>query len=834
MKPHLSLISSLILCLLYNSIKAQPNTKITPHDPNHGMEIRGKVADESHQAVPFATVTLLKAKDSSLVKGDISDQEGNYDFTEIPNGKYLVSASVIGMIKTYSQPFTLDDSKKILNISDLILKQNTNLLKGVSITASKPFIQREIDKTVVNVENSIVSAGSNAWEILEKSPGVTVDNSNNTVRLQGKTGVQIYIDGRPTYLSSDQLAAMLKSMNSNSINSIEIMTQPPAKYDAAGNAGIINIVTRKNKEKGFNGSLTAGIGQGRHVRESTGTNLNYRNGKINLYGNYNFNHNIWWNNNYITRNFYDGTGKTLSTRTEQYSYHNSPNYNHDFKAGIDYYLNDKNTLGIMMNGSLNPSTDDRYNTTWFKNGSGSIENTSLTHSTEKAHWTNYTYDLNYQGHFDTTGKELNIDVAYSRFDNAALDNYHTYAVYPDGSALPDLPGSPNPNIRKGSIPTIIDIKTAKIDYALPLKHQVKLSFGAKTSLVTSDNNIQYFQLDNASKQWLNDSASNHFRYTENINAAYINFNKELKKGWGLQLGLRGEQTISSGHQYNNDSTFKRNYFQLFPAVFINKKLDKNNTFSLSYSRRIDRPDYQTLNPFRYYLDPYTYEEGNPYLQPQISNTVNLSYAYKSLLIASLSYGHVSDVMTQVLKQDDSALITYQTMENLAQMQNVGLNVSLSIPITSWWMSNNSVNVFYNAFRGNFLGAYLNFEKTAFTVNTTNSFTLGKGFSAELSGYYNSSMQWSIFTIQPQYSVSAGIQKTLMKDKATIKLNVNDIFRTQHSYASVRYQNLDVTAANHWDSQRIGLTFTWRFDKGNIKPVNHHQSAIEEEQDRIKK
>lgn len=819
------LASFLIFSVSLQSVSAQEKAS---------GEITGSVIDNTNKLAEYATVTLLKASDSSLVKGAITDENGKYHFDHVANGKYITSASMLGMVKAYSQPFTWRNSEKALEVPELVLLQNAHLLKGVSITSTKPFIQREIDKTVVNVENSIVSAGSNAWEILQKSPGVTVDNSNNTIRLQGKTGVQIYVDGRPTYLSQDQLAALLKNMNSNTLKSIEIMTQPPAKYDAAGNAGIINIITKKGKEVGLNGSITAGIGHGKHFRENAGTNLNYRNGKINLYGNYDFYKGTWWNDNYITRNFYDGTGKTLSTRTEQSSYHNSPSTSHNFKAGIDYYIDDKNTIGFMMNGAVNPSSDNRYNTTWFKNGDGSLENTSLTHSTEKANWTNYTYDVNYQGRYDSTGKELDIDVAYSKFDNTALDNYYTNAVYSDGTPLPDLPGSPNPNIRQGKTPTMIDIKTAKIDYTLPLKQGAKLSFGAKASFVTTDNNIQYFQLDNQSQQWLYDSATNHFKYTENINAAYINFNKEFKKGWGLQLGLRGEQTVSDGHQFTNDSTVKRNYFQLFPTVFINKKLDKNNTLNLSYARRIDRPDYQTLNPFRYYLDPYTYEEGNPYLQPQLTNSFNLSYAYKSLLIASLNYSNTHNVMAQVLKQDDSALITYQTMENLAKTKNIGLNVSLSIPVTSWWMSNNSINVFYNVFQGQFLGAYLNFGKAAYTANTTNSFTLGKGFTAELSGYYNSSMLWSIFAIRPQYSVSAGIQKTLLKDKATIKLNVNDIFHTQHSYASVKYQNLDVTANNHWDSQSVGLTFTWRFNKGDVKAVHHRQSAIEEEQNRIKK
>jgi outer membrane receptor protein involved in Fe transport len=800
----------------------------------HG-KIDGQIKDNENKALPYATVTLLKASDSSLVKGAIGDENGHFEFEDVNSGKYIIAASSLGFTKTYTQPFSINIAHQQIHLPAVEMQMNANMLKGVSVTAAKPFIEHKLDKTIVNVANSVVSAGSSAWEILQKSPGVTVDNTNNTINLQGKSGVSIYIDGRPTYLSGDQLADLLKNMNAGSIQSIEIMTQPPAKYDAAGNAGIINIITKKNKMVGFNGDVTAGFTQGRYSRENTGFNMNYRNGKYNLYGNYDFSHATWWNSNYITRNFYDGTGKTLSTRTEQYSSNSSPDYNHNFKAGLDYYLNNKNTIGVMVNGTINPGKNYVDNTTWFKNSDGSLQTTSYTNNEYNNRWTNYTYDANYRGTFDSTGKELDVDVAYSKYDNSSMQSFLTDTYYPDGSLVPDSANVPNPNIRRGSLPSIISIQTAKVDYTLPLKKNAKLEFGAKTSFVTSDNNVQYDKFDNSKQQWEYDSATNHFKYTENINAAYVSLSKEFNKGWSLQLGLRGEQTISNGHQYTNDSTVKRNYVQLFPTAYISKQLNKDNTLNFSYGRRIDRPDYQDLNPFRYYLDPYTYEEGNPFLQPQLTNSLELSYSYKSLLTAGISYSNTNNVISQVLEQDDSLKITYQTNENLSDMKNIGLNMTLSIPVTKWWMSVNYINVFHNIYQGEYLGGNLDFGSTAVIFNSTNSFTLPKDFTAEISGYYNSSMLWSIFTIQPQYSVSAGIQKTFMNQKATLKLNVSDIFHTQSSYASVKYENLDVTSANHWDSRRVNLTFTYRFNRGNAKPVqHHHQSSIEEEESRIKK
>lgn len=790
--------------------------------------ISGRVTDGKGGAVPFATVTLLKASDSSLVKGAITDGDGHYSFSVETAGLYRVSASALGMRRAWSRPLDVRLAAAALAVPPLVLTQDTRTLKGVSVTATKPFIVHETDKTVVNVENSIVSAGSTAWEVLQKSPGVTVDNSQNTIRLQGKTGVVIYIDGRPSHLSGDQLAEMLKNMNAAGIARIEIMTQPSSKYDAAGNAGIINIVTKKSRQEGFNGSVTAGYRQGRYGRENAGADLNYRRGKFNLYGNYDFTHAIWWNDNYITRNFHDGPHKAITVRTEQSGTDKTHANSGNFKAGLDFYLDPKSTLGFMISGNTNASHGWRQNTTWFKNPDGTLQSTSLTTNPDTGRWTNYTWDVNYQGKFDTLGRELNVDVAWSRFDNASIQHYRTDA-YTAGGALP-----PDPNIRRGSIPSVIDIRTAKIDYTLPLKHKVLLEFGAQYSLVTSDNNVRYDRLDNQTGHWNFDSATNHFNYRENINAAYVSLKRQFKKGWGIQLGLRGEQTISRGHQITNDSVVNRNYLQLFPSAFVEKKLDKHNTLNLSYSRRIDRPDYQSLNPFRYYLDPYTYEEGNPFLQPQLTSSGKIGWSYKTWLSTAISYSSTSHVISQVLKQDDSARITYQTDENLSRLQQAGLDVTLSIPVTSWWMSNDFVHVFYNKYKGEFLGGHLNIGQAAWLFNTTNTFTLPAGFTAELSGNYQSRQLWSLFSISPRYTIAAGIGKSLFHKKADLKLNVNDIFNTQHSYVTVRYRNLDITSLNHWDSRSVNLTFTWRFHHGNTKPGHQHHSAIEAEQSRIKK
>lgn len=785
----------------------------------------GAIKDDTGKPVGFATVTLLKAADSALVKGVPSDSLGHYEFDHIAAGKYLVAASLLGMGKAYTKPFRVDAAHENTSLPLLMMSPDAKALKGVSVTAVKPMIEHELDKTIVNVSNSIVSAGSTALEVLEKSPGIAVDNNDN-ITLNGKSGVTIMIDDKPTYLSQQEIATMLKTMNAGNIDKIEIMTNPSAKYDAAGTAGIINIKLKKNKDMGWNGSVTAGFGQGHFARENAGANLNYRKGKINLYGNYNYSHGKWWNTNVITRNFYDGFEKALSSRFEQNADMNFPSDNHSFKAGIDYAFNKNNTIGIMMNGTVNPGSSHILNTTRFKSPDGTLDSTAVSNNNSNDKWNNFTYDLNYKHVFDTSGREITADLDYAKFANSSLQDFRTdyYDANGNGEGIPLL--------RRGDLPANIDIRSGKIDYVNPLKHNAKIEAGLKSSYVVSDNNVRYLNYENGG--WVNDAnATNHFKYTENINAGYINFNQQFKKGWGLQLGLRGEQTVSKGEQLTIDSTVNKNYFQLFPSAFLSKELDKNNQLSFSYSRRIDRPDYQDLNPFRFYLDPYTYQEGNVNLQPQLTNSFELSYMYKHAITVSLNYSQTHNVMTDVLKQIDSLRVTYQTKENLSTLNNLGLSISAPIPVTKWWMSNNYFNVFYNQYQGIYLGAHLDYGKASYMFNTTNTFKLPQGFTAELSGFYRSPFVYGIITGQAMYMASVGLQKSFWHQKANLKLNVNDVFNTRRFAGEVKFQNIDVTVKNRWDSRVANLTFTYRFGKAASKP-EQQKTGIEEEQNRVKK
>ena len=796
--------------------------------PSTGF-VSGTVTEASGVPVPFASVTVLKASDSSLVRGDDCSQDGKFRISGLAQGKYILAASELGFLRALSNPFEVSASHQGATGVVLVLKDKAQVLHGVSVSALKPLIEHQIDKIVVNVEGSIVSAGSTAYEILQKSPGVTIDN-NDVISLDGKSGVTIMIDGKPTYLSQQQLTNVLKSMNSSTISKIELMNHPSAKYDAAGTAGIINIITKKSKMTGWNGSLNAGITQGIHERQNLGANLNYRNGKFNFYGNYDFSHQIWSNNNYITRNFYDGPAGTLSSRFEQTSKMAFPNFNHDFKAGVDYFLSQNQTLGVMVSGTFNPSSSFNSTGSNLLSPGGALQSIALTDNSSTGQWSNLTYDMNYQGKFDTVGNELDVDVAHSIFDNRTMQDFLT-DTYDSTGTLEKGPGLLNPNIRKGSLPSLIGINTIKLDFTHPMKGNAKLEFGIKSSLVSSDNNVQYFYLNNG--VWMYDSATNHFKYTENINAGYLNFTKQFSHGFSIQLGLRGEQTVSRGQQFTTDSIVNRNYFQLFPSIFLNQALDKNNTLTLSYSRRVDRPDYQDLNPFRYYLDPYTYQVGNPFLQPQLTNSIELGHSYKGILNTTINFSRTTNVMTDVLNQIDSAKITYQTRDNLASLTSVTASLSANIAVTPWWMTNDYISAYYNDYKGVYLGGNLNYARISWNFNSTNTFTLPRHYALELSGYYNGPMVEGFLIGLPQYQVSMGIQKSIWNQKGTLKLNINDVFNTNHFMGYVKYQNIDVTINSHYDSRRVSVSFSYNFSKGASSPNRNHSSSIEEEQDRIK-
>jgi iron complex outermembrane receptor protein len=793
--------------------------------------ISGSVIDGGdHKVIDAATISLFKANDSSLIKISLADKAGTFVFEDLSFGKYYLVVTSTGHQKIYSPVVELSNSKKTANVGKLLLKNNVTTLSNISISAAlqKPFIERKIDRTIINVDASITNAGTTALEVLEKSPGVTVDKDGN-ISLKGKSGVMVMMDGRPSYLSGPDLANLLKNMPSSSIEQIEIMTNPSAKYDAAGNSGIINIKTKKNKSRGLNGSLTAGISQAKYTRTNNSLNLNYHTGKINLFANINYSYWKSWQDLYILRKFRDSSTKAVETIFNQQTIMQQSSTWQNAKVGLDFFANKKTTAGIVMSGFLNPGNNTGANTNLLENPQQNVDSIVVANNHEKSKSNNLSLNLNLRHQFDTTGKEFSVDIDYLNYSQLRNQFYVNQFLNPDYSErLPE-------NELKGTLPSNINIYSAKTDFTFPLSKAAKLETGAKTSYVTTDNNALY--QDNTSSGYVTDlGKTNHFIYKENVNAAYINYSTQIKK-FGFQAGLRAENTNAHGHQIGDstraDSSFTKNYTNLFPTVYLSYEMNNKNTFSINYGRRIDRPAYQDLNPFYYFLDEYTYEVGNTLLQPQFTDNIELSHTYKGFLTTTVNYSNTQHVFTDVLEQNTAKRITYQTKENIATHINYGLSVSAYFPVTKFLTTNIYTNIVHDSYSGELNGGYLDVSDATFFANMSNEFKFKKGWSAELSGFYRSKGIESQIVMSPMWRLDAGLQKKVLKNKGSIKCSVRDIFNSQMFKGYVKYQDIDVNIKNIRDSRTASLTFTYNFGKPVQDQQHRKTGGASEEQNRVK-
>jgi len=792
--------------------------------------ITGSVKDAAMKSIHSATVSLVRLKDSTVAKFVATDRDGRYEFLDIADGKYFVSASNVGYAKITSAPFEVSPSNSTINVPVLVVSEQAKDLGGVTVTAKKPFIEARPDKTIVNVDASPTSAGATVLELLEKSPGITVDNDGN-ISLRGKAGVIIMIDGKPTYLSSTDLANLLKNMPASQLEQIEIMTNPSAKYDAAGNSGIINIKTKKGKASGFNGSVMVGItasflktGDALYVtpKSQNSINFNYRKNKWNFFGNYNPNIYNGRGELDIERKFFDDNDD-IAGYSDVATKFKFGNNNQSLKVGVDFFADKKNTYGIvastfMFNGHPTPVT---LNTLSDANHLVTSSMVSLTEN--RIDFNNFSGNFNYRHVFDTAGSELTVDLDYIGYRNTS-NMLLTTEFYDD-----NYQQSSDPLLLKGHLPSDINIYSVKSDYTHPFKGG-RLEAGIKSSYVKTDNIVDYQRLSD--DKWIPDARSNHFIYDENINAAYITVNKQIKK-WTLQGGLRVENTIAKGYQVTNDSTFKRNFTDLFPNVYLTYAVNDKNSLTLSYGRRITRPNYQDLNPFTYFLDSLSYRQGNPYLLPQFTNNIELSHTFKGKIITTLNYNNTTDVISQIFKQNSQTKIVYFTSDNVAKFINMGIAITAPVTITKWWNTNLFTNIYNNHYKGIYNAEPLDISYTSFMVNITNTFTIKPGFSLELSGFYRGKGVDQLTINQPIYQMSVGGQKNILKNKATVRLNIRDPFAWQEYRGLTEYGNIYAKIHSKFDVRQLTASFTYRFGK-NIQqpPARRRNNATQDEQNRV--
>jgi outer membrane receptor protein involved in Fe transport len=786
----------------------------------NNKQILVKVLTETRSILHDATVTLL-THDSLVVKNSFTDASGTALFNRLEAGDYIIRVRLLGF-KDYSS--AIDLLSKNEHVDTVIMVAEDVVLQDVTVTSKKPLIQFLPDKTVINVEASITNAGTTVMEVLEKSPGITVGR-DGTINMKGKPSVMVLIDGKQTQLSGSELQAYLSGLSSSQIETIELIDNPGAKYDAAGNAGIINIKTKTIKQRGFNGSLSLSVGQGFYSKSNNSVNLNYRNGKFNVFANYGVRLGNEKMNLYALRKYFD-TNRNDSLLLEQPNFTKTKITSHNLKTGIDFFAGNKTTIGAVFTGNLTDRNIISESSIDWMSPSYEIDSTINTWGTRNIHFQRAGVNLNAKHNIDNN-TELLADVDFIKFDIKGDQFFQTKVDAPGSIVLAN----------KGDLPSVLKIFTAKLDYSKRSKNLL-WEAGVKTARTNTDNLTQYYFYDG--NTWQDDlSRSNHFLYDEKIHSAYASLDAERGK-WHWRTGMRYEFTNYKANQLGNtvikDSAFQKNYGSLFPSGFVSYNLDSNNSFTFRFGRRIDRPQFQNLNPFLVTINKYTFEGGNPFIKPQYTWNIEMIHTYKQMLSTAVSYSYLKDYFSQIFIIDSNSsninknIIIY-TRGNVGTFHNIGLTASFQLPITKWWTIT-SVAIYNHKIIKGVVWAPIKVAIDQVNVSLNNQFRFKNGWAAELTGYYLSKSQIDLQEyLTPQGEAGAGISKQILKNKGTLRLNIRDIFYTQNYSGYSTFQNSDEPFKIKWDTRVIRLTFNWRFGKA-MKAIKRSGGGSDEETNRV--
>jgi iron complex outermembrane recepter protein len=781
--------------------------------------ILGNVKSVQGVAISNANIILYKTSDSSVSQLELSDTDGNFAISNVPTGNYWLVCSALG--------YSADTNKTVIvgtenrRLAPIALAKQSKLVGELRATGKKQVIEVKPGKTIVNVEASINNTGSNALDILRKSPGVTVDNNDN-LSIKGKSGVIVYIDGKQSYLDSEALAQMLRSTNSSNIASIEIISNPGSKYDAEGNAGIINIKLKKNVKLGTNGTVTAGFSYGFTPKYNASISINNNNSKTNLFATYG----IDGGDQYNFQNF---LRRQSGIQYDQNAKNHSNNLSHTFKAGADYRINSKNTVGIMANGNY---VDGRWTNDGLTNiGQIAAAPTQRLVATNTINSTalNINGNINYR-FADTNGRVLSIDLDAGNYNATSQSTQpNEYRTLQD-SLLSRL-------VFTNSAPVNIDIYTAKFDYEAN-KFKGKIGYGAKASWVNTDNDFKFYNLL-GSTAVIDPARTNHFTYIENVYAAYANYTRQLSKKLGSEFGLRAEQTTSKGTLETlagnlGDTVVSRQYLNLFPTLGLSYQVNQKHAFTFSFSRRIQRPNYQQLNPFENKLDELTYEKGNAFLRPQYAYNFELGHTFLGFVSTSISYSRLTDVYAQITDTAAGAR-AYIINRNMANSNVWGVTFGMPLQFKKWWTGYFNINGNYTQTSANFNGNPINIAYPSMSLYCEQNFQLKKEYMLSASGWYAVPGYWGgTFRTKPIGAMDLGISKNFLKKKLNARLALTDIFWSSRWAGISDYAGLYFDASGGNESRLARLTLSYRFGSNTVQQSRSRKTGLSDEADRIRK
>jgi hypothetical protein len=777
--------------------------------------ISGKVVDQKGLAVAYANVALISVQTGGLVDGAVSDEEGNFLIESAKTSSVKLVISSIGFKQFESESFELTPSLD-KNMGTLTIEDEMTGLEEVTVKATRPEIIIEADKTIVNVEGTVMAEGSNAFDVIGRSPGVYVDQDGNVI-LNGRSGVTVMINDRPTYMSAVDLSNFLRAMPAENIKSIEVINNPSSRFDAEGSAGVINIRLKKNTVDGMFGNVQLGGQYNGLWAPISGISLNVKKGKWSTNANLNYNHYANVNELEIERNFTfeEGTSNfkqesEITQRNKNLFFNGSANYEIDENQNIGLNIQVSDNLNATINNSMtqiiSSGTNDISDLDSYNDGDGRSNRLFA--------------NLHYDAKLDTIGTKISSDIDFTRMNS-------------DGESLLSnqyWTGNTQNNLINDRILTQNDmfytIFTAKVDFVKPLGKGRTLETGVKGSWVESDNNLDLTK-SVEDGPFEEQPGSNRFIYNENVMAAYATYKGNFSEKLSFQAGLRGEYSDISGNSVTLEKLNTQQYFNLFPSAFLQHKVSDNYQIVYNINRRITRPNYRLLNPFIYYIDPLTAETGNPNLKPQYSNNIEMNHVVKGSYQFSLAYSETEDAFMQVFIQNQENKTTVTFTDNFDKTKNVNFRAIAPLEIKEWWSTSNMVQVTYNRFKSLIGDDYLDNAQTSYMLRTQHNLNLPKGFKLELIGMYLGPQIWGQGMIDGFGWVDAGITKSIMKDKLTISVNGTDLFRTQVIYADIKFAEIDTNFRQYRNNQGVRFTLKYNFSKGESFRVKSDSGSSEE-------
>lgn len=780
--------------------------------------ISGKVLDDNASPLPFANVLILSAQDSSLIKGELSNDVGEYLFSNVKEGNYLISSSYIGYNTSYSSSFNIDANSNLI-VDDLILSSGLEL-NEINVTAKKPLYEQKIDRLVVNVSNSITSAGGTALEVLERSPGVIVNQQSNAISLVGKEGVVIMINGKISYQPASSIVQMLDGMASDNIESIELITTPPANLDAEGNAGYINIILKQRTDLGLSGNGSASIGYGEGGTGSTGLNLNYRKGIVNVYSNYNFLYKA-------QRQVFDNYRKVVTPNgileSELVTDRDPQQVNHNFRIGADLQLSEKTVMGVLFS-----AYDNKWSMNAENNSSNSIneivDNNVFLQNNEVNRWKHFGANFNLEQKIGSKGK-LNLNFDYLSYNDNNPNEYEIDFIGPSGSLLSEE------DTRSAKV-TPINIIVGQLDYNNSINDKTNYMVGLKLGHSEFINTVSAETLTTNGWEFL-DQFTNESDLEEDIAAVFASVDYNPSSTNKFKFGLRYEYTDSKLNTIKEGEVVNRQFGVFFPSIFYSRSLNDNQSINLSYSKRITRPTFNDMAPFAIFLDPNTFFFGNASLQPAITNNVKVDYRYKSYLI-SVQYSKEDSTIARF--QDRIDVENNQQLfepTNLSNTTTYSGSLSIPIYIGNRYTIQNNLIVLYTASNSFYNDTPINLTNTSYNLNSTHSISLNDNHSFELNGFYNSAAIFGRSVINPIYGINLGVQKKFSNGSA-LRFNIRDILNSIEFSGGTDIPSEGFVTDGTFDfsNRTFSLSYSYNFGNNKLESSRQRSTGSEEERNRV--